>query len=91
MLLWIKAVAVTALRWIADAAVLAVGSLALLAMFAAIAYAFSEYGDEIAIALLAGFAALFLAWIFADDVRDNHERLLCKARLEESARGGEEL
>lgn len=89
MLLWIKATAVTALRWAAGAAVLAVGSLVLLAMFASIAYAFSEYGDKIAIALLAGFAALFLARMFADDVRDNHERLLCKARLEESARGGD--
>lgn len=89
MLLWIKAAAVTALRWAADAAVLAVGSLALLAMFAAIAYAFSVYGDEIVIALLAGFAALLLGWIFAEDVKIAHERLLCRARLEESARGGD--
>lgn len=88
MLLWIKAAAVTVLRWVVAVLVVLAAGLIYLAVLAGGAVIIMELGYwVVAVPLLV--TAFFGAWIFVDDVRDNHERLLCKARLEESARGGD--
>lgn len=90
MRLWIKAVLLTLWHGIKIAAFIALCAVVATALFLGISWTVIELGDP-AVVALAIVAAAYLIWLLADAVRDNHERLLHKAWLEESARGGEEL
>lgn len=90
MRLWIKAVLLTLWHGIK---ILAVGTVAAIA----VRIPFMVLSDEsrlllaaVIVAALVIVAAAYLIWLFADAVRDNHERLLHKAWLEERARSCEE-
>lgn len=88
MSFWIRAVLATLWAWLKAALLLAL--LAVVAIAAAIAlgwaFFYHERATEVAIVLLMVASAVLLAWIFVGDVREAHERILCRARLEEADR-----
>lgn len=91
MLLWIKAVLLTMWHGIICIAICALA--AIIGWFLSTAVP-KDVAVLVAIAIAAMVALVFAAlliWAFVTDVRDNHEHLLHKAWLEESARGGEKL
>ena len=91
MRLWIKAVLLTLWHGIK---ILAVTTVAAIAVSIPLMVLSDEGRLLLAAVIVAAVALVFAAclmWLFADAVRDNHERLLHKAWLEESARGGDEL
>lgn len=88
MRLWIKAVLLTLWHGIVAAALLVLCAVVATAAFFGIAWTVIELGDPAAVVI--GFVtAVYFTWMFVSCVRDNHERLLHKAWLEKSARGGE--
>lgn len=85
---WIKAVLLTLWHGIVAAAFLVLCAVVATAMFFGVAWALIEFGDPAAAAL--GLATTpFFIFLFVDSVRDNHDRLLHKAWLEESTGGGD--
>ena len=89
MWLWIKAVLLTLWHCTTTAALIFLCAIVATALFFGLALTVIEFGDPAVVALVIVAAACFI-WLFASNVRDNHERLQTKARLEENARGGVE-
>ena len=88
MLLWIKAVLLTLWHGIKIAAFIVLCAVVATALFFGISWTVIELGDPAVVALVIVAAAYFI-WLFVCCARDNHESLLHKAWLEESAKGGE--
>lgn len=91
MLLWIKAVLLTLWHGIKYIAIYALAAIAGYYLATVIPREYNLLLMVVIVAAIVIVAAACFTWLFADCVRDNHERLQTKAWLEESARGGEEL